>query len=199
MPICAYQFNETSLLDGRSKLRQLSMFDPVLDRLLLQIFPKDCIVKSIYFDTNLSYFESTFMVFYLAKVCPFSLSQSTTYARFIFLFSIVKSLFSNRLKKNNRRCRDLNHQPHDLIHDELDHRTTVSCENSKFVWRHLWTAPYQNVIYQNDPSLGSIPKANLFKPLVLTFREASWGMEIIIQSHPNYQRLQIFKIHCKNS
>ena len=31
-------------------------------------------------------------------------------------------------RKENWRRRDLNPQPSDLIHDELDHRTTVSCK-----------------------------------------------------------------------
>ena len=45
----------TASSDGRSKRRQLSMLDPVFDRLLLWILPKDCIVESINFDTNLEF------------------------------------------------------------------------------------------------------------------------------------------------
>ena len=42
--------------------------------------------------------------------------------------------FSIVLSKRIRQCRDSNRQPPDLIHDELDHRTTVSCFRFADIW-----------------------------------------------------------------
>ena len=44
-----------SMIDGRSKRRQLSMFNQYFDRLLLQILQKDIVVESNYFDTNFEF------------------------------------------------------------------------------------------------------------------------------------------------